>query len=248
MGFYNYQVARGKIPGATTWNKWGYNPDVDVGTETIWTQGGLLTPIVSAETMNIASTSTADDSGSTGATAIIIQGVDENYESQIEVVTMDGTTNVETTGSWLGVNRMAIYTAGTGQTNAGIITATASSEATVQAAIPVGAGSTQHAFFFTQAGHTALMDWLWLNAIKTGVGSDPELTIKAIVTSLVSGAQYDVFTAYMDTSITNELNLLPSQPFVVGEKSLIEFQCTSDTSNAAITCRFSLIEVDNDNA
>lgn len=243
MGIFNYQVARNKIDGTETWNKWGYNGDVDIGTETIWSPGGTPAPMPSAQTLTITSSSTDDDSTGTGAQSIIIYGVDGSYQSQIEVVTMDGTSNVVTSNTWLGVNRMAIYLAGTGKTNAGIITATATSAATTQAAIPAASGSTQHAFFFVQAGYTALADWLWINAIKTAGGAKPELTIKGIVTSLVSGAQYDVFTGYMDVNVSNSLELRPSQPFVVGEKSLLEFRCTSNTDNAAITCRFSLIEI-----
>jgi len=61
----------------------------------------------------------------------------------------------------------------------------------------------------------------------------------------VSGSRYDVMTDYMDVSIENAHQYTPSQPFVVGEKSLIEFEVTTDTDNTAGTVRFSLVEVFN---
>ena len=241
---YKYNAALGKVAGATVWNKWGYNADIDTAAqETIWSPGGLLTYMTSADTLDIVSSDVNDTSAGTGARSIIIYGVDENRASQIEVVTLNGTTPVTTTNQWLGVNRMSIYLAGSSAANEGDITASATTAATTQAEIPATQGSTQHAFFFTQAGHTALADWLWLNINKISGGGSPRVTIQAWVTSLVSGAQYEVFEATIDTSVENTVELRPSQPFVIGEKSLFELRASTDTNNTVVNARFSLIEV-----
>ena len=104
---FKYEVAQSLRQGYTTWNKWGYNPDIDNTTETVWSVGGLFTPLSSAGTLEVVSSSANDDGApaGTGAQSIIIYGVDANYEEQIEVVTLNGTTAVTTTNSWLGVNR-----------------------------------------------------------------------------------------------------------------------------------------------
>lgn len=243
---YHYEVAQGLRGGSTTWNKWGYNSDVDTAaSETIWSVGGDFTRLSSAETLDVVSTSTSDDDGSTGANSIVIYGIDANYEELIEVITLDGTTTVTTTNSFLGVNRAAVYLAGSNGFNVGDITLTASTALTTQAEIPAEQGSTQHAFFFVQANHTALMDWLFLNAVKTGGGGNPLVTYKCIVTSLVSNAKYEVFRLLVDTQRESFAELTPSQPFVVGEKSLVEFRAETDTNNTAVTARFSFIEVQN---
>ena len=124
---FKYEVAEGLRQGYTTWNKWGYNPDIDVGTETVWSVGGTFTPLSSAGTLEVVSSSANDDGdpAGTGAQSIIIYGVDANYEEQTEVVTLNGTTAVTTTNSWLGVNRAAIYLSGSGGINAGDISITA---------------------------------------------------------------------------------------------------------------------------
>ena len=241
---YHYSVAQGNIDNASTWNKWGYNGDISsASAETVWSPGGSFSPMSTAGVLSLASSSANDTSAGTGAQSIIIYGVDQDYLEQTEVVTLNGTSTVTTSKQWLGINRMAVYLAGSNGFNVGTITATGDS--TTQAAIPAQEGSTQHAFFFVQASHSALMDWLIINAIKTSGGGNPEITTKCIVTSLVSGAKYDVFTDYMDTQRENFHQYTPSQPFVVGEKSLIEFVSETDTNNTAVSIRFSFIEVPN---
>ena len=239
---FKYEVALGLRQGYTTWNKWGYNAAVAVGTETVWSVSNLFTRLPAADTIVITSSSVNDivTTGS-GAQSIIIYGVNENYDNVIEVVTMNGTGNRTTSNQYFGINRMAIYLAGAGGVNAGTITATTTTPTTTQAEIPAGEGSTQHAFFFVAQGHTALIDWLAMSAIKLSGGGTPEFTFKMWVTSLVSGAKYEVFRTPMDVAIENHLQYTPSQPFVVGEKSLIEMQVTSDTAASLVSCRFSLI-------
>ena len=52
----------------------------------------------------------------------------------------------------------------------------------------------------------------------------------------------ELFRDYIDAAVENHTEIRPSQPFVVGEKSLIEFQGETDTDNTAVSLRFSLIE------
>lgn len=242
---YHHDVARGLVEGQTLWNKFGYNSDIDIGTETIWSTGGLLTKLTTPTTLSIVSTSANDTSGGTGANSIIVYGIDSTRTARTEVVTLNGLTPVVTATTWLGINRMAIYLSGSGGVNAGKITATAVSGGSVQAEIPLGEGTTQTGFFFIQANHTALMDWLVININKIGAGNDPVVTIKAWVTSFVSGSKYEVFRHSIDTAVENTIQILPPLPFVVGEKSIIEFQATTDKNDTIVTIRFSMIEVKN---
>lgn len=241
---FNYEAALGLRQGVTTWNKWGYNQDIDTAaSETYWSTGGTFVPIVTARTLSIVSTSIADDDGSTGANSLIVYGVDANWNEQTVVVTLNGTTPVVTTETWMGINRMSIYLSGTGGGNAGVITATATTEATVQAEIPIGAGSTQTGFFFVPAGHTALVDWLYITMTKNSGGTQPTLVTKMWVTSAVSGSTYEVFRDYLNGDTENHTELRPSQPFVVGEKSLMEFQGSTNQNNTEVGVRFSMVVV-----
>ncbi len=240
-----YEVALGRRQGATTWNKWGYNADIDTASEeTIWSPGGRITPLTTASTLTVVSSSANDDGdpAGTGARSIIVYGIDANRLSQTEVVTLNGTTNVVTSTTWLGINRIAIYLAGSLGVNDGTITATATTGGSTQAQIPAGQGSSQQAVFFTQANHQALADWLLINVNKIAGGTQPVVTIKAWVYSLVSGSRYEVFRHVIDTAVENSVELKPSQPFIIGEKSLLEFTATTDTNNTVASIRFSIIE------
>jgi len=241
---YEYESGLGRRQGSTTWNLFGYNGDVDTGTETIWSAGGTFSRMTAAATLSVVSTSVNDDSGGTGANSVVIYGVDANWDTQIEVVTLDGTTPVITANTWLGVNRMAIYLAGTGEVNAGVISATATGGgSTLQAQIPIGEGSTQNAFFFVANNHQFLADYLKLNAEKTGVGGTPKVRFKGWVFSQVSNAKYLVFNILMDTAVESSQQVNPSQPFIIGEKSILYFEATTDTNDTSASCRFSGILV-----
>lgn len=240
---FNYEVALGRRQGYTTWNKWGYNDDVDTGTETIWSYGGTFARMTATDTLSVVSSDVNDTSAGTGARSIVIIGVDENYVPQTVVVTMNGTTPVVTTGyNWLGVNRVAIYSAGTGEANAGNITVSRTTGGSVQAYVPLGEGATQQAFFFVPANHSILMDWMLLNVNKISGGGSPVVSIKGWVTSLVSNSKYEVFRSVIDTSVENTIEVKPSQPFVIGEKSLFELRATTNSDNTVVSARFSMID------
>jgi len=239
---FEYEIALGRRQGATTWNKFGYNSDIDIGTETIWSAGGTFSRMTAAATLSVVSTDAADDGSpaGTGANSVVIYGVDANWDTQTEIVTLNGTTPVITSGTWLGVNRMAIYLAGTGQANAGTISATATGGgSTLQAQIPIGEGSTQQAFFFVANNHQLLADYLKLNAEKTSGGASPKVRFKGWVFSAVSNAKYLVLNTLMDTAAENSQHVVPSQPFIVGEKSVLYFEATTDTNDTYVSCRFS---------
>ena len=239
---YKHEVALGRRQGSTLWNKFGYNTDVDTGTEVVASWGGTFTPMTTARTLSIVSTSTADDDGSTGANSVIVYGIDANREAQTVVVTMDGTTPVVTTETWLGVNRIAIYISGSGQVNAGTITATATTDATTQGQIPAGEGTSQQCIFFTQANHQALAEWLSVSLIRFGSGTEPLVTLKAWVYSAVSGSKYEVARMYLDASLNNHQELIPPLPFPVGEQSCFWLEATTTRDNTSVNARFSLIE------
>lgn len=242
---YKYSVALGSVNGATAWSKFGYNNDIDVGTESVVSWGGLFQRMTTADTLTLVSTSAQDsEAPATGARSVIIYGINENRESQVEVVALDGLAGVVTTNQWLGVNRIAIYLAGSGGVNTGTITATATTAGSTQGEIPAGSGTTEQAIFHTQSGHTLLLDYLLINVLKTS-SQNPVVIVRCYVTSGVSGAKYEVLTHRIDTAVENTVELRPSQPFVVGEKSIIDFQCTTDKADTQIAVRFSGIEFEN---
>ena len=242
---YKSEVALGLRQGAILWNKFGFNTDVDIGTELIASWGGTFTPMTTARTLSVVSTSTDDDDGGIGANSVIIYGIDENRQSQTVIVTLDGTTPVVTAESWLGVNRMSIYVSGSNTVNVGTITATATTDLTIQGQIPVGVGTSQQCIFHIQADHQALFEFIRVNLIRFGSGTEPLVTIKAWVFSHVTNSKYEILRDYIDGSINNHIDLSPSLPFPVTESSTFWLEATSTRDDTNLSGRFSLIETKN---
>jgi hypothetical protein len=238
--FHN-EVALGRRQGVTTWNKFGYNDDIDTSTdpEIIAEFGGTFQYLTSGETIDIVSSSTNDDADpATGAQQVIIWGVDENWDNQTEVVVMDGTSTVTTTSQWIGINRVSIYKAGTGLKNDGTITVTATTSGYNMASMPAEEGTTQQLLFYVARNHQFNAEWLYFNATKVG-GSSPTVTLKGLVYSDVATAEFEVYRDTIDTADNEHIDLKPPLPFVIGEKSILWFTGETDTNNTVVRGRFS---------
>jgi hypothetical protein len=212
------------------------------GAEVVASWGGTFTPMTTARTLSIVSTSTDDASGGTGTQSLVVYGIDANRQSQTVVVVMDGTTPVVTTETWLGVNRVATALAGSAGINVGTITATATTDATTQAQMPPGEGTTQQCIFFTQDSHVALIESLRFIGTRFGSGTEPVITVKGWVYSAVSSAKYEVFRETLDLGVTTFADPLLHLPFVVGEKSAFWLEATTNRDDTEVSARFSLIE------
>lgn len=241
---FDYQIALGNVPGYETWNKFGYNDAIGIGTEVIAKFGGTWEPMAAAETMSIVSTSADDATGGVGAASVLIYGLDNAYAHITELVFLNGLTPVVSTNSFRAINRVVIYLAGTNKINTGDITVTSSTSATIEAQVLAGQGTTQQCMYTTSATGTILMRSLFINALKLTGGAAPKITIKAWVYSDVSKAKYEVFRTDMDTSVDNHIEYNQTIPFVVTEKSTIWFEATTDKADTAVNLRFSFIERD----
>ena len=242
---FKSEVGLGRRQGSVLWNKFGYNDSIGTGSpEVIASWGGTFNPMTTARTLSIVSTDANDDGdpAGTGANSVIVYGVDENREEQTVTVTLNGTTPVVTTEQWLGVNRMSVALAGSGQENAGTITATATTDLTTQAQIPAGQGTSQQCIFFTSANRQALAEWLTLTVIRFGSGTEPVVTLKGWVYSAVSNGRYEVVRKNIDSALSNELDLSPPLPFVIGEQSCFWLEAETSRANTELSARFSLIE------
>ena len=235
---YIYEVAKGRIQNTELWNKFGYNNDLDIGTEVVASWGGTFTPLTTATTLTISSTDGDDTDGGTGCNSIVVYGIDENRDAQIEVVTLDGTNNVVTTSTWLGINRIAMFLCGTSQVNEGTINITATTGGSQMAQMPLNEGVSQQCIFHVPRNYTFVSKWLWVNVINRG--KNATLTFKFWVYSAVSNGKQEVFKLDVDTSKSSEpISVEPDLPFPITEKTVIWIECTSDVANVIVNARFS---------
>lgn len=176
-------VGLGLIPGQTGLNKFGYNPNIGTSEEDIWDVGGDWPgPLDSAVQFNIASTSLLDDGSppGTGAQTVQIYGLDGSYALADESVTMDGTSDVLTSGSYFVVFRMVVTAAGSTGSNAGNITATASaSGSSAMAQITQNLNQTLMACYMVPAGHTLALSGYYYGVDQGGAALD--LSLKFLV-------------------------------------------------------------------
>jgi len=98
-------------------------------------------------TPDATSNNTTAGVAGTGAKTVRITGIGSGNQSVTEDVNLNGTSSVNTTKSYKFINEMFVLSAGSGGTNAGAITATAATDATVTATIAAGANITNQAFF-----------------------------------------------------------------------------------------------------
>jgi len=238
-------VALGRIAGVSSWTKFGYNSDVDTAVEVLAEFGGIYTPPSTASTLTVVSSSANDVSTTgTGARTLTVYGIDANRDSQIEVVSLNGTTNVVTTSTWLGINRVSVEVAGTLLGNDGNISITATTGGATLATMPAGQGTSQQCIFHTFSGTTSLLESIYLSGSKPA-GAGTIIDFKLWVYSAVSNATYEIYRYSMDTTVETSVELRPDIPFKIGEDSVVYFEAVAGANNTEVAGRFTLTVYNN---
>lgn len=229
---FGAEVAIGNYRNWLAENKFASNPLVGTSYEDVWQQGGTEVYLSSAETMNIVSTDAADDGdpAGTGAQTVRIYGLDNNYDMIDETVTMNGTTNVLTTNSYLRVYRMIVTAAGSGGINAGDITATASSAGTVHAKIAIGDNQTLKSQYTVPNGY-----YLLANDIEASCAKNDQAEFRAEVRPFGEVFQVKfVFQLYQQSE-----QYIFNPPRLVPPKADIRIRAKNiGGTNISVTCAY----------
>jgi len=243
---FDLQLAREQISFHKTQFKFGFNPDIDDTLETVWAQGGLYSYLSAATVLKISSSSTADTSAGTGARTVTISGLDANYDEISETITLNGQTAVNSTLSYLRINRMVVRSAGTGGQNAGVIyagtgTVTTGVPANKYATIAIGDNQTLMALWTVPRGYTAYLT-------QTDVTLATTQNNKYCTCSLVVrpyGEVFQVKDRFVKAESTTTLTY--SVPLKIAEKSDIEYRAIGDSVGAdiAISAGFEIIYIEN---
>ena len=149
-----WAIARGAVPGWRTVLKSGYNDDIDTGPdpEDIWQGSSLWVPPTAARIHDLVSTSGDDAAAGTGARQVLVDGLDAAFLPIAEVVTLNGVGAIPTVNAYTRINRLTVAAAGSGQTNAGAISATAQVDGTVTNLIGAGYSRDQSAIYTVPVG------------------------------------------------------------------------------------------------
>lgn len=233
---YNLDIAKGIIPNHSGVNKFGFNGAVGTSFETVWSEGGLYPWMTAASTLTVESASTNDTSTGTGARTIEVEGLDTNYNVLKETITMNGTTQVTTTGSFLRVYRAKVLTAGSlGKADGKI---SIKDSGTVVAAIDDSYDNQSLMSVYTvPAGYTAYINKV---IFSTGKG-------KETFCSLNVCGQGAVFNIKHSVQIREGVSTREFSPYLkVDERGDIECRAMNlNAGDVEVSCEFDIILVKN---
>lgn len=242
------EISIGRRAGVTPWVKFGYRTGLTSsgGEETIWATTGNFTPLTSATTLTIAYTGgggSNDGAGSTGALTLVFYHLDSNGLPTIDTHTLGSGGSDVTSFSTLGINRVAVSSSGSAQTNNADINITATTGGSKQAVVPAGGSVTQQAIFHVGYNHTALIKELFINANRDAGGTPPIIQFKGYVFNRNVSTRYEVFRYRMDTNIEGVIPLTKIVPFTLNPSDVLYFTGDTNRDSTDVTSfRFSLNE------
>lgn len=177
----------------------------------VWSTGGDYTgmPVEdpsAATTVDVVSSSALDTAAGTGAQTIRVFGLNEEGLPVQEDIILDGITPVVSTKNYHRLNRAKVLTAGSGETNAGIITISRTGAgAVVFAEMEVGLAQTQITAFTIPADKTGLLTGLWVSiGLANGNSGSAGTTLRVRPPGGVfnAGRNFVVTTAFPINPIT----------------------------------------------
>lgn len=230
---FELQVARGQIAYHEHVFKFGFNPDVDNTLETVWAEGGLYSYLSSASVLKVSSSSLDDSATGTGARQVIVSGLDADYNEISETVNLSGQTAINTSNSFLRVNRIVVTSAGSGGQNAGVIYAGTGSissgvPANKYATIAAGDNQTLMGLWTVPAGYTAYL----LQTDVTVATTQNNKYATASVVARPDGEVFQVKDKFVQAEGSHHQRY--NVPIKFAEKTDLELRCIGDSAGADI--------------
>lgn len=248
---FGTEVGRGNVPGYSKVNKYGEALDCDSGVLTdIWdgADGITSTDIWVAPTVarvhNLASASAADAAAGTGMRTCRVYGlIDWDTDEVSEDITLNGVTNVATINSYVIIHRIVGLTFGSGGTNAGIVTATAVTDATITAAIQAAEGQTLMAIY----GVPSTKDIYVKTAMVTALRSVSTVKVDATIWAKENVDQSDAGFITKERFSLSDSHNWPRHwdpPKSFSGPCIVKIQVDTNASNTQVSAAFDAYLVD----
>ena len=209
-------VARGKVPGVSLVNIYGYQATVDGSFIPVWENPTAYTYPPNGGTTMLLYSSSASDIG----VSVLIDGLDVNFAIQTETVLLtNGITGVTTTKTFRIINNVRVI----GSTNpVGILRLSSADKVTTYAQINVGVGKTQWSMYNVPAGYTFYLNRA--SAVASATSSSKVLGYRVFTLSATGLQSLVLQSPWIDVY---ESNRVVPNPYP--EKTSIQWQITSDT-------------------
>ena len=208
----------------------GRNAAISTAAETIWTPGATYAQVTTAVAFEAISSSTNDTSAGTGARTISVDLVDGNYAQTTVTVTMNGTTAVAITGTFVACNGARVLTAGSTGSNAGNVDIRTVSGSVVKrriATLAAGSGGIDQDFLYTiPANHVGVVK----NIDFGGTGLTGGVSVYLLkydsvgMIQVIGLAQVGLSTIVTSPSNPSDFRLDFDPGYFIPEKSLIELR------------------------
>lgn len=205
---------------------------------------GTMTYMSSAEVIEVQSSSTADSSSDIGVRTILLQGIDNDGVAAQESIEMNGTSTVNSVGTYKRVNTLVGLTVGTNGGNLGNVTAVAATANTTQCYMGANESISQNSHYTVPANHTGYLTQVELNAAKVSGGGSPEIEFKGLFRTSTDAAWIQGFDKIMDTGVTDEIDVVLPIPTAMPAGTDIRMAGNSDTANSEARSRMHIILVD----
>lgn len=235
----------GREPGMNVVRQFGYNPAVGNGAvETIWDQGGLYVYDSAATTMYVSSSSTDDDGTSSpigsGATSVIVEGLNANWETVTEIVTLNGQTGVQIPTDLIRVRVMSALAG----TNAGDLyvgteaapTVGVPAAGNVRAKALIGHGESMTGIYSVPANRTAIM-LLFTAFGGKGDSITGDFYIRPFGLTFAIKGKIQIFESATPIPFRGGVAIPP--------KSDVEFRAISGTQNTIVSAFAEFVLIDN---
>ena len=224
---FDLQVARGQIDAHSTVNIYGVQASVTTTYVPVWENASAYTYPASATTMHLASSvnTGADKTGTT----VLIQGLDSTYTSISETLTLNGTTAVVTTNSYLRINSISVASVTSSTMPTGVITLKDLTDTTTYAQIAAGLGRSQMSIYTVPAGYTLYLSRI--DAYTSANGSSADF-ISYRNYSITSSGVVNTTQQAPFTNIYHAQRVMP-RPFT--EKTDIQLQARTSANTYVVS-------------
>lgn len=164
------QAALGEVPSTTYRAKTAKRQNLGTSAERLWAASSGSFTFQSAGVVSVVSSSANDTAAGTGARTVQIQGFDAGYAFISEIVTLNGTTPVNSVNSYTRITNAVVLTAGSAESNVGNVSLT---NITLQEFIPAGVGQGQSSLVTTEDSKSMLVRINLSAATETYAGITP---------------------------------------------------------------------------
>lgn len=230
---FELQISRGQVYGHAPYFRFGWANAIGTNPQTISTTvaaGATYVYPAVATVMKVSSSSANDASGNTGARTILVAGLDANYNSINEVVTLNGQTAVNTVNSYLRIIYTELLTVGSNNGQVGTIyvgtgTVTLGVPATSYWQSEPSYNNWSFAGFTVPANYTAYITSYTI----TSQATTALINVSCGLTVFEYGKSYGEYQSTARLTSNGNFDRHFDYPFVVAEKSDVELRAWATT-------------------